>query len=278
MANNLTFGKGQRYDVIITADQSSVADNFWMRAIPQVACSDNDSADNIRGIASYGSSPSTPTTTGYDYTDSCEDEDSANLVPVVSKTVGTQEWDALEDVTLGFDSTQTFFRWFLNSSTMDVEWEEPTLLQLFNNATTFQTSSNVLVLSDVNKWAYLIIESALPIPHPIHLHGHDFFVIGRGTGSYDSSVTLNLNNPPRRDTALLPASGYLALAFESDNPGAWLMHCHIGWHTNEGFALQIVERQSEIMAITDTDSLQSTCADWSTYATAQGIVADDSGV
>jgi hypothetical protein len=35
--------------------------------------------------------------------------------------------------------------------------------------------------------------------------------------------TLNMNNPIRRDTATLPALGYLVLAFESDNPGAWLV-------------------------------------------------------
>lgn len=46
----LTVVTGQRYDVIITADQASVADSFWVRAIPQAACSDNDSTDNIKGI------------------------------------------------------------------------------------------------------------------------------------------------------------------------------------------------------------------------------------
>jgi drug/metabolite transporter superfamily protein YnfA len=26
---------------------------------------------------------------------------------------------------------------------------------------------------------------------------------------------------------MLPGGGYLVLAFVTDNPGAWLMHCHI---------------------------------------------------
>lgn len=26
---------------------------------------------------------------------------------------------------------------------------------------------------------------------------------------------------------MLPAGGYLVMAFITDNPGAWLMHCHI---------------------------------------------------
>jgi len=56
------------------------------------------------------------------------------------------------------------------------------------------------------------------------------------------------------------------------------MHCHIGWHTSEGFALQIVERYDEIAALIDYDTLNSTCAAWDTYATANSIVEDDSGV
>ena len=77
---------------------------------------------------------------------------------------------------------------------------------------------------------------------------------------------------------MLPASGHLVIAFEADNPGAWLMHCHIGWHTSEGFALQIVERVDEIAAITDTDLLSDTCTAWNTYAEANDVFAEDSGV
>lgn len=63
------------------------------------------------------------------------------------------------------------------------------------------------------------------LPPRIHLHGHDFFVLAQGTGSYDAdTAVLNTSNPPRRDTALLPPSGYMVIAFETDNPGVWLMH------------------------------------------------------
>lgn len=67
-----------------------------------------------------------------------------------------------------------------------------------------------------------VIETAIPVPHPIHLHGHDFFILAaEESATFDSSVTLNLNNPPRRDVANLPASGYLVIAFKTDNPGVW---------------------------------------------------------
>ena len=254
-----------------------VAENFWMRAIPQVACSDNDSTDNIKGIVYYGITPSTPTTTAYSYTDSCDDEDASDLVPYVSKTVSTEYWDEEETVTVGKNSN-SLFRWYMNSTSMVVEWDDPTLLQIYNGDTNFTNTSGVIELPEADEWAYVIIETAVAVPHPIHLHGHDFFVLAQSTGTYNSSVSLNLSNPPRRDTAMLPASGYLVLAFETNNPGAWLMHCHIGWHTAEGFAIQFVERYSEISALIDYDTLNSTCAAWETYATANSVTEDDSGI
>ncbi|KAH7362103.1 laccase-1 [Plectosphaerella cucumerina] len=267
---------GQRYDIIVTADQADVADNFWMRAIPQSACSDNDNVDNIKGIIYYGDSASTPTTTGYSFTDSCDDE-TDNLVPYVSKTVESANWSDLEVATVGRNSAG-LFKWYLNSTSLYVDWADPTLGQVLSGATTWETQNAVLELSEANQWVYLVVQTTLGVPHPIHLHGHDFFVLAQGTGTYSSSVTLNTSNPPRRDTALLPASGYLVMAWETDNPGVWLMHCHIGWHTAEGFALQFVERYSEIAGISDETSLTDTCSAWSTFQTTNEIEQEDSGI
>lgn len=248
-----------------------------MRAVPQTACSDNDSTENIKGIVYYGDSTTTPSTTAYTSPLSCEDEDVNNLVPIVSKTVGTAFWDEEEPVTVGI--VNNLFFWYMNGTSMEVEWDDPTLLQVYNNETSFSDSSGVVQLPDANEWVYIIIQTTLPVAHPIHQHGHDFFILAQGSGTYDSdSVTLNLDNPPRRDTAVLPASGYLVLAFETDNPGVWLMHCHIGWHTSEGFAIQFVERYSEIAGLIDYDSLEATCSAWETYAEENSVDVDDSGV
>ena len=271
----LSIGMGQRYDVIVNATET--AGNYWMRAIPQTACSDNDNADNIKGIVKYDSSDSTePTTSAYTYTDSCDDEDVSDLVPYLSKDAST---DSVEDdfaVTVG--RSNNVFKWYMAATTFVAEWADPTLLQVLEDSTNFTTSSHVIELDTADEWVYFIIETTQSVPHPIHLHGHDFFILAQGSGTYSSSISLSLTNPPRRDVAMLPASGYLVIAFQTDNPGTWLMHCHIGWHTSEGFALQLVERYSEIAAITDYDTLNSTCAAWTSYATDNDIVADDSGV
>ncbi|KAG7102735.1 Laccase-2 like protein [Verticillium longisporum] len=267
---------GQRYDIIVTANQAEAADSFWMRAIPQSACSDNESTDNIKAIVYYGDSVTTPKTIGYDYTDSCDDE-TDNLVPVVSKAVESADWSDLAIATVGRNSAG-LFKWYLNSTSLLVDWADPTLGQVLTGATEWETKNAVLQLSEANKWVYLVVQTAMGVPHPIHLHGHDFFVLAQGSGIYSASVTLNTENPPRRDTALLPASGYLVMAWETDNPGVWLMHCHIGWHASEGFALQFIERYSEIGGISDESSLNDGCSTWSSFQDTYSIEQEDSGI
>lgn len=273
----INIAMGQRYDIIVTADQASTADNFWMRAIPQSACSDNDNADDIRGIVYYGDSPGTPTTSAYSYTDSCADE--TDLVPYISKTVGsTASYSGDEPVVVGFNS-DNLFKWYMNSTTFVTEWDDPTLMKIMENTTDFNTSNAVFEVANANEWVYIVISTSLTVPHPIHLHGHDFYVLAQNDTTYDeSTVTLNLSNPPRRDTAMLPSSGYLVLAFETNNPGAWLMHCHIGWHTSEGFAMQFIEQYSAIANLTNNSTLTDTCTSWKAHASSASVVQDDSGV
>ncbi|KAI5081658.1 hypothetical protein GOP47_0001401 [Adiantum capillus-veneris] len=73
--------------------------------------------------------------------------------------------------------------------------------------------------------------------HPIHLHGYNFFVVGQGTGNFNSSsdpATFNLVDPPERNTIGVPKGGWVALRFRADNPGVWFMHCHLEVHTSWG--------------------------------------------
>jgi len=89
--------------------------------------------------------------------------------------------------------------------------------------------------------------------HPMHLHGQSFWLVGRGHGSWNSSLesTYNVVNPLYRDTDTFwppPNSGYgvyvhgqscgwITFRFRANNPGTWFFHCHIEWHVVEGFAV-----------------------------------------
>ncbi|MCY6383361.1 multicopper oxidase family protein [Hoeflea prorocentri] len=60
-------------------------------------------------------------------------------------------------------------------------------------------------------------------PHGIHLHGHHFFEIGAGDTPGDF-----------RDTTLVEAGGTREIACVFDNPGKWLLHCHMLGHQAAG--------------------------------------------
>jgi FtsP/CotA-like multicopper oxidase with cupredoxin domain len=62
--------------------------------------------------------------------------------------------------------------------------------------------------------------------HPIHLHGHVFRVITRD------------GNPTKQrewlDTVLLAPRTRAEIAFVADNPGGWMLHCHVLEHQASG--------------------------------------------
>jgi FtsP/CotA-like multicopper oxidase with cupredoxin domain len=116
------------------------------------------------------------------------------------------------------------------------------------------------------------------LTHPIHLQGHDFWVISQSAEAFNAN-DVNLINPPPRDVASLPGNGHLAIAFQLDNPGSWLLHCHIAWHALEGFALQFVESEGEVRtSSSDTQLFEDTCTNWKDYVPTEDYLQDDSGI
>lgn len=57
-----------------------------------------------------------------------------------------------------------------------------------------------------------------------------------------------------------------------------LSHCHIGWHTEEGFALQFVERASEIPGLYNQTELEDTCKVWTDFQSSINLVEEDDGI
>lgn len=76
--------------------------------------------------------------------------------------------------------------------------------------------------------------------HPIHLHGYDFYIIAEGFGNFNPSTDtskFNLVDPPLRNTVAVPVNGWAVIRFVADNPGVWLMHCHLDVHITWGLAM-----------------------------------------
>jgi len=100
--------------------------------------------------------------------------------------------------------------------------------------------------------------------HPVHIHGNSYFVVAQGYGTRNESSDLiiqnedyacnqktcittkrlrdidyNFKNPIRRNTVQVPVNGYIVIRFRADNPGVWLMHCHMLSHALEGQMLML---------------------------------------
>ena len=66
--------------------------------------------------------------------------------------------------------------------------------------------------------------------HPMHLHGHHFQVVALDGTTLSGAV---------RDTVLVPANGFVTVAFDADNPGRWLFHCHNLFHMATGMMTEL---------------------------------------
>ena len=62
--------------------------------------------------------------------------------------------------------------------------------------------------------------------HAMHIHGHHFRVLERNGES--------LEHPDWRDTFTTVPRETVRIAFVADNPGKWLIHCHMLGHAASG--------------------------------------------
>ncbi|KAI9685953.1 MAG: hypothetical protein M1820_010708 [Bogoriella megaspora] len=117
------------------------------------------------------------------------------------------------------------------------------------------------------------------LSHPMHLHGHDFFVVAEGEGRWDGSTIIRRENPQRRDTQMVRRAGFAVLDIVLDNSGVWPFHCHIAWHVSEGLYINILERPSDIRKRGEVPAaLKETCESWNAYTRDNIVEQLDSGL
>ncbi|CAB4441936.1 unnamed protein product [Rhizophagus irregularis] len=104
--------------------------------------------------------------------------------------------------------------------------------------------------------AYINNNSAI---HPIHMHGHNFYVLGTGSGIVVDESKLNLVDPFPRDTFVVNSTSWSVFRYKADNPGVWSIHCHIEWHVEMGMIAQLVELPTELSKVTIPESVSNLC-------------------
>ncbi len=78
------------------------------------------------------------------------------------------------------------------------------------------------------------VQGMHPMDHPIHVHG-----------AYFQVISLNGKSPVRetwKDTINVPAAEYVDVAFVTQHPGDWMLHCHILDHEDGGMMTVITAR------------------------------------
>jgi manganese oxidase len=72
--------------------------------------------------------------------------------------------------------------------------------------------------------------------HPIHLHGMTFTVTGTEAGRQAESTWL------RKNTVLVGVAEAVDIEFVANNPGDWMVHCHLPHHMMNGMASPVGPR------------------------------------
>lgn len=107
--------------------------------------------------------------------------------------------------TLNLTGDMTGYQWSIN----DVAWTEET---------------PPLPVSAGERVELVFVNQTM-MPHPMHLHGHVFQVVGIDGERFAGAV---------RDTVLVPPKTTVTVAFDADNPGWWALHCHLVYHMAAG--------------------------------------------
>ncbi|KAG8528395.1 uncharacterized protein KY384_007313 [Bacidia gigantensis] len=151
-------------------------------------------------------------------------------------------------------------RWNMDHAPIWLNYSDPTILNLDYTDEMMQRPHldlNTLDEQEEDSWIWMVIAAPqklnpvdgqkkfIPAAHPIHLHGHDFGLLlqsedpwnndeGAGVPGAEGVLTpdklncknpaINCNNPPRRDSVLLPGGGFVIIAFKADNPGKVAPH------------------------------------------------------
>ncbi|KAI9765211.1 MAG: hypothetical protein M1840_007703 [Geoglossum simile] len=307
---------GQRYDIIVEADADTTkGTDFWIHARDCTGIVQPSTLGIIRYQPASTIEPPIPPPSRLCY--GCEDEPRESMRPVVERHVGSSSND-FEDQYLfaGLQNwpnpniTSDLHKWILANSTLQIDWEFPTITMIttVNEPTCEKLAPKfpdqyapICLDTNINtgNWVYFLIQSTLSgeekrlytykihTSHPIHLHGHDFTILDQKTTPWnESEFHPNLENPTRRDVVMLPVNGYVVIAFRVDNPGPWLMHCHIAWHASSGLAAQFIEQADKVRPLmvkagvyADVDDLCRVWGDWyQNHSIPMNATQEDSGI
>ncbi|KAI1608527.1 Cupredoxin [Exophiala viscosa] len=283
----VTLGVGQRADVIVEAT-GGPSDIVWMRSVISNCSLSNQPFGYAMVYYENANTNSKPNSTAWPITDdTCANDDLSTTTPYFPITPpATPATEVSVDINFGVNSTGHLV-WTMDNSTFRTCYNDPALFRAQdkaegNTSFVYPTEWNVHDFGTASS-IRVIVNNLTPVTHPMHIHGHNMYVLAEGMGEWDGTV-VNPSNPTRRDTMLLrPADsttgepGYMVFQIDADNPGMWPFHCHIAWHVSGGLYMNILEQPDKIPT-NRPSALNDMCTAWAAF-TGQGEIDQiDSGL
>ncbi|KAG9230603.1 multicopper oxidase-domain-containing protein [Amylocarpus encephaloides] len=304
----LMISPAQRYSIVVTTNQTK-ADSFWFRARLATHCFNEPQlavpgTEEVKAAIYYTPmGPRRDTTvvrsqpTPRDWSPGmeveCRDMNTTVYTPshyMPAPAVADHSYYLRSNLEIGDWRLE---RGFFNTSTFRPNLQQPSLHRtvdgLSSGNETFTATSKV---DGVNSVAYdlknefsiqhtgikvvdVVVQNYDEGNHPMHLHGHKFWVLGQGHGMFPGYESLNLlpegkgvaeghedilDSVIRRDVATAEGFGWLVLRFIADNSGVWNFHCHMAWHSEAGLSLNFLSRVDEIAKWEIPEANRQLCA------------------
>lgn len=265
--SNLFIYSGETYSVLVKADQDQ-SRNYWMTTS---VVSRNSTTPPALAILNYypnhprRSPPNQPPVgpiwndvaprveqsravkarQGYIHTPPPKTDRTIVMLNTQNKINGRTRW-SVNNVSLDFPGTPYLISMRENLHNVFDPKPTPDTLLSYKNYDIYSVANNTNATSassiyrlEFNSTVDVILQNANTMTknnsetHPWHLHGHDFWVLGYGTGKFnpdEDPKKYNLVNPIMKNTVPLHPYAWTALRFVADNPGVWAFHCHIESH------------------------------------------------
>ncbi|KAK7433267.1 hypothetical protein QQZ08_000203 [Neonectria magnoliae] len=273
----VTLGVGQRTDVLVKANGK--LDSYWMRANISAPCS---LAKNTNALAAIyydrAKENKEPKSKPWDIPDpgTCVNDDLALTKPLMRLPLPAADltYD-LEVKLFTNDSGVTLFSF--DGEDFRGNYNSPTLLLAKLGEDDFEDEWNVRNTGKARSVRVNVINNT-PVPHPMHLHGFNMYLLHEGAGEWDGTI-INRNNPNRRDVIQVRGNGHVVMQFDAaGNPGVWPFHCHIAWHVSAGFLIQFLTNPEKVKKYRVPNTVAETCREWGKWTLTNIPAQIDSGL
>ncbi|KAG4415602.1 hypothetical protein IFR04_011271 [Cadophora malorum] len=278
----VTLGVGQRTDVLVTGLAGTPAPVVMRSYIAACSLFNQQVAKAMVYYKTQDAAAAMPNTSPWpEFTtavaNQCANDNLALTKPWYPITPAAVP-STTRNVAINFGQNATgHWLWTMDGSSFRVNYNQPVLLLSKMGNNSYPTNWNSYNFGS-NATVRIHVQNPGFAAHPMHLHGHNFWVLAEGTGTWDGTTIINAANPQRRDTQMVRAGGYLVIQIDQDNPGAWPFHCHIAWHVSAGLYITVLERPADIANLPIPSIMAQTCRDWAAYTNTTVVDQIDSGL